>query len=484
MLPPRPSYKRAFSLIALTVAIVISSLSLSGSQALTALEIVRAAGVLRVVTVSGLTTYFEDANGGNGFEYLLAKAFADSLGVRIEIRLKDSLGATYGALDRDDADFAAAGLIANAGQRKSVRYSTSYDNVVQKLIRPIKSRRVHSFADIADGDLIAVAEDQQSARLVEARRANSRPGWQTLWGLDSTDLFEKIRGGEVPYAVVDSSAYAANHNFYPEIRVAFDITEAEPVSWAFPAATDDSLLRSADAFLSKYAISGQLQSLKDSFFYRGKELRINFSQPFLKDLATSLEKYRTLFVSISQEYNIDWHLLAAIAYQESRWDPLATSMTGVRGLMMLTEGTAREMGIRDRLDAEQSLRGGARYFTELKARIPADITEPDRTWLALAAYNIGLAHLEDARVLTQRHGKNPDLWRDVNQHLPLLQRKEYHSTLKYGFARGSETAGFVRRVQRYKTILNWYGREQELLAAKKRAYLPSSSDMVDAQESL
>jgi len=162
-----------------------------------------------------------------------------------------------------------------------------------------------------------------------------------------------------------------------------------------------------------------------------------------------------LFKIVADEFDIDWRFLAAISYQESHWNPNATSPTGVRGLMMLTQQTARQLSISDRLDPYQSLKGGAQYFIEMSEKIPARIKDPDKTWLALAAYNIGYGHLEDARIMTQRNGKDPDLWRDVRESLPLLSVKEYYRQTKHGFARGSEPVKYVRNIRNYYDLLLW-----------------------------
>ena len=168
-----------------------------------------------------------------------------------------------------------------------------------------------------------------------------------------------------------------------------------------------------------------------------------------------LPKYEELIQAVADEYQMDWHLLAAIAYQESHWNPYARSPTGVRGMMMLTLNTAREMSVDNRLDASQSLRGGARYFKKIKRLLPADIAEPDRTWFALAAYNIGRGHLEDARVITERQGGDPDRWIDVKARLPLLQRSKYYRGTRHGYARGSEPVTYVKNIRHYYNIMAW-----------------------------
>jgi membrane-bound lytic murein transglycosylase F len=123
--------------------------------------------------------------------------------------------------------------------------------------------------------------------------------------------------------------------------------------------------------------------------------------------------------------------------------------------MMLTSDTAEAMGIADRTNPQQSITAGARYFAEVRDKIPERIPEPDRTWLTLAAYNVGFGHLEDARIIAQSRGKNPDSWADVREQLPLLGEERWYTAAKRGYARGWEPVQFVDRVQRFLTLLEW-----------------------------
>jgi membrane-bound lytic murein transglycosylase F len=162
-----------------------------------------------------------------------------------------------------------------------------------------------------------------------------------------------------------------------------------------------------------------------------------------------------VFQEVALAYDLDWRLLAAIGYQESHWDPDAASVTGVRGVMMLTQRTATQLGVTDRLDPEQSIEGGARYFKQMRKRLPGRIPEPDRSWMALAAYNMGMGHLRDARKLTQQQGGNPDRWQDVNERLPLLSQEKYYRETRYGYARGYEARQYVENIRRYYDALIW-----------------------------
>jgi membrane-bound lytic murein transglycosylase F len=158
---------------------------------------------------------------------------------------------------------------------------------------------------------------------------------------------------------------------------------------------------------------------------------------------------------VALKNGLDWRLIAAISYQESHWRPRAKSPTGVRGMMMLTQPTAKEVGVTNRLDAQQSLEGGAHYFLKLHQRLPEEIQEPDRTWFTLAAYNVGWGHLEDAREITHFQGGDANRWVDVKERLPLLERKEWYKYTKHGYARGNEPVTYVQRIRHYYEVLAW-----------------------------
>ena len=147
-------------------------------------------------------------------------------------------------------------------------------------------------------------------------------------------------------------------------------------------------------------------------------------------------------------------LLAALAYQESHWDPQATSQTGVRGIMMLTQNTAESLGVDNRLNPAEAIDGGARYLADRHQRLPDTLPEPDRTYLALASYNIGRGHVLDARQLARELGKNPNSWEDMKDVLPLKADKRYYPQTRYGYARGYEPVHYVQRIRNYQDVIS------------------------------
>jgi len=443
------------------------------SKAPDTLERIKAAGVLVVLSQNGPTTYYEDASGTYaGFEYGMLRAFAEELGVALEIRDVHDLGQMFERLrdPHEGAHLAAAGLTVTPERREQVRFTPSYFEIRQQVIYRLGEERPRKSSDLEDKKVAVIAG---SAHAEEMRKLAQRyPGlqWEEISDVDAMELVEMVDQGKYHYAVVDSNAYAVHRGLYPHTAVAFNLTQFQPVAWAFPQSDDDSLYRSARRFMLRANTSGLVAELREEFFGHVSKLNAGGAQAFAKSSRERLPKWRETMEKVAEQYELDWHLLAALSYQESHWNPSAKSRTGVRGLMMLTRGTARELGV-NRLDPEEAIEGGARYFIQVRDKIPERIREPDRTWMALAAYNVGFGHLEDARVLTERMGGNPDRWADVRDRLPLLAKRQYYKTTRHGYARGWEPVTYVQNIRHYQTLLTWSSRieEQRLAAANDKA---------------
>jgi len=165
-------------------------------------------------------------------------------------------------------------------------------------------------------------------------------------------------------------------------------------------------------------------------------------------------KFRVLFEEAGRRHDLDPMFLAAMSYQESHWNPKARSHTGVRGLMMLTQDTAALLGVTNRLDPRQSVLGGTRYLVQIKNQIEDEIGRPDKDYYALAAYNVGLGHVQDAQELVKRDGEDHTLWSNLRDALPLLSEPAYYTTLKYGKARGHEPVRYVDSIRNYYALLS------------------------------
>jgi membrane-bound lytic murein transglycosylase F len=181
---------------------------------------------------------------------------------------------------------------------------------------------------------------------------------------------------------------------------------------------------------------------------------IEGKETFLEKIKNRLPKYQPLFKETEKRFNINWRLLAAVSYQESHWDPEAISKSGVRGLMMLTQETSKEVGVIKRTDPKQSIDGGALYLQKIYARLPNTINDSDKTWISLVAYNIGYGHLLDALKVTKLLGKDPNLWSDVKEILPLLSEERYYSFTRFGYFPGKEVKDYVENIRVfYQTLV-------------------------------
>jgi peptidoglycan lytic transglycosylase F len=265
-------------------------------------------------------------------------------------------------------------------------------------------------------------------------------------------LFAQVSDGTISYAIVGSLAAAIARHVYLDYEVAFTAGPKRDLGWIV-APRFRELQQELDRFLARMKRNGTLARAADRYVPDVSTFQRIDAAALRDSIRTVLPRWRPMFHDAQERTDVEWRLLAAIAYQESKWDPYAMSETGVRGFMQITEDTAKHLGITDLLDAGQNVRGAARYLRDLKAKLPERIPEPDRTWLALAAFNIGLGHLEDARVLAQRQKLNPDLWSDVRKALPLLALPEYHTDEKNGYARGGMPVAFVDRVRSYYDVL-------------------------------
>jgi membrane-bound lytic murein transglycosylase F len=251
--------------------------------------------------------------------------------------------------------------------------------------------------------------------------------------------------------MADSNILALSRSLLPELKSPFSLGETEYLAW-FVSEEARDLLEPLETWFDEMRASGHLQTLLSRYYWRDQEFDHYDASVFFRRVEHRLPYYERIFIDAEELTGVDWRLLAAVAYQESHWDPEAVSLTGVRGLMMLTEETATELGV-DRLDPYESVVGGAQYLAELIERIPSFVPEPDRTLLALAAYNIGYSHLEDARKLAIEIGRDPNSWEGLRETLPLLSRPRYFQALQHGYARGNEPVIFVEQVRNYYELL-------------------------------
>lgn len=425
-------------------------------------------GELRVSTIQSPLTYTTVNDKDYGLDYELAQQFADYLGVKLKVTVRHNISQLFDDLDHGDADMLAAGLVYNSERIKSYQAGPTYYSVSQQLVYRVGSTRPRNLSNVT-ADQLTIAPGQVVISDLQNLQAQKYPdlSWTVDVKRSSADLMQAVIDGKLDYTIADSVAIGLFQRVHPELAVALDVTDEQPVTW-FSLQDDDNTLSAAMLdFFNNINEDGTLARLEEKYLGHGDDFDYVDTRSFLRAVDSVLPDLQPLFEKYASE--IDWKLLAAISYQESHWDPLATSPTGVRGLMMLTKNTAQSLGLSDRTDAEQSISGGMRYLQDMMSKVPDSVPQDEKIWFALAAYNMGYAHMLDARALTAKQKGNPDSWADVKQRLPLLSQKPWYSKLTYGYARGHEAYAYVENIRKYQISLVGYLQEKEKKATEEMA---------------
>lgn len=464
----RDRWKRNRAKAALLLAAALSLLLATCSTTVPLLSRVESNGILHVAATDSPTTCYRGPDGPAGFECELLGRLAAHLGVKLRVHYYANGPKVLSAVAAGDADIGSAGLIVNDRQTEFVRFTSPLRYVTQKVIYRMGEKRPRTLKDL-QGSLEVVANSPAEIALAQ-RAAGNHPAlhWKTTDQFGSEDLLYKVSRGQLDYTVANSDLTAINQRYYPNLLSGFDISAPQPVGWILRLTHDKSLYTYVQHFLAGLG-KATLSALHQRYFSRKNRLNYLGVVRFTKDVKQLLPKYRKAFLEAAKKNHLNWRLLAAIGYQESRWNPDAVSPTGVRGLMMLTDDTASQLDVKNRVNPLQSIDGAARYLAQLLNRLPKSVKPPDRTWMALAAYNMGFGHLLDARTLTKNRGGNPNLWKDVKTSLPLLMREHWYSQTRNGYARGGEALMFVKNVRSYYDILVWFTGGEPVLIRHARS---------------
>jgi len=383
------------------------------------------------------------------FERHLVTLFAEQLQVQVQFIPLSSGQVMPSLLDRK-AHFAAAGLRSNGSDHEL--FGPIYQIVREQAVCngvPVRNMKAFLKKNIA-----VVSGSAQEAALNETQKSTPALHWHISENQTVSGLLGEVAEGKLECTIANAEQLALARNYYPDLDSALEIATPSRLAWAFSPGTAPELLAEIEKFFARIKQDGTLNRILDRYYGHSKRLESGDAVAFITRTRTVLPHIRSLFEEAATLTGLEWQLLAALAYHESHWDPLATSPTNVRGMMMLTEQTADRMGVTNRLDARQSIIGGAKYLMQLKEKLPLRIREPDRTWMAMAAYNQGLGHLEDARILAKQHGYNPDRWVGVKKVMPLLAQPAYFKKVRHGYARGGEAVVLVETVRMHHEMLH------------------------------
>jgi len=410
-------------------------------------------------TINGSLTYSYDGENYSGLDYELGKKFAAYLKVKLVVVEFESLDNLFLALDNNEIDFAGAGLTLTPNRAEKYRSSPPYYYLTQKLVYHKGTYRPREMADVS-GPVSVLKGSSHEENIAESLQEYPELILDVLDNEDQESLLRKIAEKKIKFAIVDSTTLAQKQRYYPALAEAFTINEKQPVAWLIRKTQDDTLYSAIIEFMGNQYKLGTIAKIEEKYFGHVGHFDYVDTRTFLKRISSKLPSYQDLFKQYATP-EASWLLLASVSYQESHWNPKARSPTGVRGMMMLTLDTAKFVGIKNRLNAQQSIQGGAKYLTQLIKRLPESIPEDERVWFALASYNIGLGHLLDARRITKMKKQNPDSWADVKENLPLLHQRKWYTKTRYGYARGREAQHYVDNIRQYLKTLTWHVQEQE-----------------------
>jgi membrane-bound lytic murein transglycosylase F len=412
-------------------------------------------GQLRVVTRNTPTSYFIGPDGPAGPEYDLVRGFAEDLGVALMITTVDSVSEILPQVSQNNAHMAAAGLSATESRREFLSFGHPYNSVDMHLIYRLGTGKPNSIEEIIGRPIEVVAGSSHSDMMASLGELYPQLEWSENADVEVLELLAKVAVGELDFTIADSTEFNIQRHFYPDLRVALDLQIADPIAWAFKKDEGDSLLVRADEYIIKADRDGFVAQVADRYFGHTEKFDYVGTRAFIRHFESRLPRYRQMFEEAGRAYDVDWRLLAAMGYQESHWRSHAVSPTGVRGIMMLTQATADYLDIEDRMDPESSILGGARFFARQMERLPDSVDFPDRTWMAIAAYNVGFYHIKDSRQIVEWQGGDPDTWVDIRKTLPLLAKQKWYSRVPYGYARGWEPVLYVNNIRSYYNIIKW-----------------------------
>lgn len=405
---------------------------------------------LRVVTRNAPTTWYYDRHMETaGSEHDLVEGFAEARGWEVDWIVTHSVAEVLATLEAGEVQMAAAGLTHLATRDALFVRGPQYMEVTEQVVCHRDLDAIPETVDDLEDVRLVVTAGSSYAETLEAKLPASATFEEEEIGTER--LLARVAERELDCTVADSNIVRYNRRSFPHLAIALDLSSPRALGWYFAAGQED-LARKASTWMQSDAGQALRERVDERYFAYIDQFDFVDLRALNRRIEERLPQYREHFEEAAERTQLPADLLAALAYQESHWDPEARSPTGVRGLMMLTERTAEWLEV-DRTDPEQSIEGGARYLRQMHDLLDDDIPEPDRTYLALASYNVGRGHLLDARRLARQLGRDPDRWSDLRQTLPLLTEERYYRDLRHGYAPGHQPVHHVKRIRNYRDVI-------------------------------
>ena len=402
-----------------------------------------ATGTLRVLIADEPDSLFIFNDKHYGFEHDLLRQYADMLGVELQLDVVP-YAELFTLLEGGFGDVAVGGIIDSEYVQKVATPTQVWFNAKATVLYKRGTPKPKNIEELNREGVLASSRYFRINQLSKLNLQDDfRSEYQLLSGVDL--------GTERFVLSTNYRAFNAKH-YLPNLNRSFILPERLGIVWALPAKADEGLLNSINAFLQRSVDSGEAKRLADEYFERPARLTTYDALALHRRIEDVLPTFEYKFRSSSIKVGIDWQLLAAMAYQESHWSNDARSPTGVRGIMQLTTKTAEYLGVSDRLNMDQAIDGAARYIDQLRKRLPEKIKEPERTWFAVGAYNVGFKHILNAYRKARELNLDRTKWSTISDLLPTLYGER--------FSQGIQAQHYVERVQIFTDVIRFYDLHQ------------------------
>ena len=431
-------------------------------------------GRLIAATDFNSTDYFIYRGEPMGFQYEKLKMFADFLGVELEVQVVNSLDEAFQSLNEGKSDVIAMGLTVTRQRSEKVDFTLPKLQTRQMLVqrKPDNWRKMRTWDDI-EKQLIrnpmdlagkTVKVQKSSAHSERLENLSEEIGWPIIVEedplLEVEQLVESVANGMMDYTICDEHLAGFFEKQYPELDIRTPVSFPQNIAWAVRKDSDSLLIAinewlaiNNETYASKHLADKYFNSPRTAFMAKSEAVSFN---------GKKISQYDEILRNISKQHDFDWRLVAALVYQESQFNSDAKSWAGAYGLMQIMPATAKLLGIDSTASEFEQLEAGILYLKMLDDELPKEISGPDeRIKFILAAYNLGIAHVFDARRLAEKNGKDPNVWSgNVDYYILNKSNPHYYrdSVVRYGYARGEETYNFVLEVldrfEHYKNVIS------------------------------
>jgi membrane-bound lytic murein transglycosylase F len=438
------------------------------------LKQIKKSGKLRALTVYSGTSYFLYRGRPMGYEFELLERFAKYLDVDLEIIVVDNIDELLEKLNKGEGDIVAHGLTITANRKEDVSFTDHLYLTKQVLVQKkpdnwrtmpwknLENALVHDPLGLI-GDTVSVREmSSYKERIYNlSEELGGTIHINILSGEMSTDeIIERVAVGEIKYTISDDNIASIMSTYYPILDVKVPVSFSQRIAWA-TRHDSKNLLIATNNWLEEIKRQADFNVIYNKYFKNKKNFKRRIKSDFYSLNKQQISPYDSLIKKHSKSLNWDWRLVASQIYQESKFDPRVSSWAKASGLMQLMPETAKELGITNRADPGQSIKGGTKYLKQLWGNFK-NITDPiQRTKFTLASYNCGLYHVKDAQSLAKKRGLDETIWDNNvdNMILELSQPKNYRDpVVKYGYVRGIEPYNYViqifERYQHYRQFID------------------------------